>query len=112
MKLCANTIIETIISLILITFSFMLVIIFVNSITKENNWNLKLKAIQKVKDISSDCKLKQNYINDKFKSPTFEVEKIVSVYNNNKHLLHIKLIAKDSAGLILYQSNEIFLSPY
>lgn len=111
MKIKANTLIETLVSLVVILLSFTMVVVFNDNLLKGNDWKIKLKALERVKDISKESKTQQVFLNHRYSFSDMDIEKQVSIYQNNKKLLLLSVVAKDKNGKVLYVSNEIINTP-
>lgn len=111
MKIKANTLIETLVSLVVILLSFTMVVVFNDNLLKGNDWKIKLKAMEKVKDISKESKYQRTFFNQTYSLVDIDIQKEVAIYQNNKKLLLLSIVAKDKNGKVIYVSNEIIDTP-
>lgn len=104
MRLRASTLIESILSLTLISIAFSASLVVFTSITRSGNIHQKMRAHQGIQSIILETRSQHKYVDETIKLSGLEFKKKVEVVSENG-LIWLRLQASDKDGRIVEEQN-------
>lgn len=106
-KLRASTLIESIVSMVIITLLFGISFSILSSVAGRNNAQLKLKALLEAQRVVAQCKSEGDFNNQYWKIEGLTIEKTIKNYHDYKEIRLIEVSIFNNNGKLLIQKHEL-----
>lgn len=109
-KLSGNTLIETIVAMVIIIFCTTLAALIYLNVLSSQNTAQKLRAFYISKEVVLQSVSGKDFLDAAFKKDGLQVDKSCKPYKENSDLICIRVILKDEDGRKLWEQNEIVIN--
>ena len=108
-RLKASTLIEAIISMLIVTIAFSFALVLILNISKNSNNSLKTKAYILANDVLVQTKAENEFLDEEFNHGNIVIKRSVTEYGENEELFQLNIAAYDLQNRILYEQNELII---